>query len=66
MTTPDFHRQLLDNLNTSLLLVDQELRVTFINGSAQALLELSENRSAGVCLKQFFPHHSELMVELET
>jgi two-component system nitrogen regulation sensor histidine kinase GlnL len=66
MTAPDFHRQLLDNLNTSLLLVDQELRVTFINTSAQALLELSENRSTGVCLKQFFPHHSELMVELET
>jgi two-component system nitrogen regulation sensor histidine kinase GlnL len=65
MTSPDFHRQLLDNLNTALLLVDQELRVSFINASAQTLLQLSENRSVGVCIKQFFPHHEQLMAELE-
>ncbi|MCZ6830886.1 MAG: nitrogen regulation protein NR(II) [Gammaproteobacteria bacterium] len=65
MATQNFHRQLLDNLNTALLLVDRELRVSFINASAQALLELSETRSVGVCIQQLFPHQSDLMAELE-
>ena len=63
MATQNFHRQLLDNLNTALLLVDRELRVSFINASAQALLELSETRSVGVCIQQLFPHQSDLMAE---
>jgi len=66
MTQPNFHKQLLDNLNTALLLVDDALRVNFINASAQALLELSEARSAGVCITQLFPHQQELINELMT
>ena len=65
MTMQNFHRQLLDNLNTALLLVGRDLHVSFINASAQVLLELSETRSIGVCIDQLFPHQDQLMAELK-
>ena len=65
MTTQNFHRQLLDNLTTALLLVGQDLRVSYINASAQVLLELSETRSVGACIDQLFPHQDQLMAELK-
>jgi two-component system nitrogen regulation sensor histidine kinase GlnL len=64
MTDSDFHQQLMDNLNTALLLVDDDLRLSFINAAAQALLELSENRSIGVSFAQLFPQQAELVDEL--
>jgi two-component system nitrogen regulation sensor histidine kinase GlnL len=66
MTAPDFYKHLLDNTTTGLLLLDQSLCVRFINASAQVLLELSEARSAGVCVKQLFPHQDDLLAELQS
>lgn len=64
MATSDFFRQLLDNLNTALLLVDSRLRIGYLNSAAQTLLEVSESRSLGAPLPELFPAHPELIDEL--
>ena len=56
----DFHRQLLDNLSTAVLVVGADLRVTFISPAAQALLELSEARSLGASIDELLPGQRQL------
>ena len=65
MAGDDFHKQLLDNLNSALLLVQPDPRVSFINASAQALLALSESRIIGFCIDQLFPQQQEMLAELQ-
>ena len=64
MATQDFYRQLLDNINTALMLVDTGLRVTYVNSAAQVLLELSESRSVGALISELFPGQDDLVGEL--
>jgi two-component system nitrogen regulation sensor histidine kinase GlnL len=64
MTDPEFHRQLLDNLSTAVLVIDSDLRVCFISPSAQALLELSESRSLGTELQELLPGQPQLLDSL--
>jgi len=66
MSQPEFHKHLLDNTTTGLVLLDQDLCVKFINVSAQVLLELSETRSAGACVEQIFPHQQHLLEVLRS
>ena len=71
MTDSSFHAQILDNLSTAVLVLDPDLRLVFMSPAAQALLELSESRSLGAGLDEFFPgqfefiseHHSEELPE---
>lgn len=47
MTSDQLHRLLLDNLNTAVLLLNAELRVSYINSAAESLLQLSSARLRG-------------------
>jgi two-component system nitrogen regulation sensor histidine kinase GlnL len=57
MGQADFYKQLLENLSTSVLVLDADLRVIFISPAAQALLELSASRSCGSRLDELLPQH---------
>ena len=61
MTQETLHNQLIDNLSTALLLLSPDLRLAFINSSAQALLALSEARTLGSSLEELFPEQLEMI-----
>jgi two-component system nitrogen regulation sensor histidine kinase GlnL len=65
MEQAEFYKQLLENLSTSVLVLNADLRVIFINPAAQALLELSESRSCGSQLEDLLPQHPLLPNKLE-
>lgn len=50
-----FYLQILDNLNTAVLVLDPSLRLQFISPAAEAMLELSEARSIGSSLDELLP-----------
>lgn len=45
---------MLDNLNTSVLLLDDNLVITYLNASAESLLSSSANRICGLSAEHFF------------
>jgi two-component system nitrogen regulation sensor histidine kinase GlnL len=59
------HRQLLDNISTALLVLGTDLRVTYLNGAAQALLQISASRCIGTPLEQVMPLPEEACEELQ-
>lgn len=61
----DFFKQLVENLSTSVLVLDADLRVVFISPAAQALLELSASRSCGSPLEELLPQHPLLPNKLD-
>jgi len=61
MTDQQFNQQLLDNLSTSILVLDKQLRVCYISPAAQALLELSESRSLGTSLAELLPRQPQII-----
>ena len=65
MTDAEFHRQLIENLSTALLVLEPDLRVSFISPAAQALLELSESRTMGSQLEELFPGQTQLLEGLD-
>jgi two-component system nitrogen regulation sensor histidine kinase GlnL len=65
MVQADFFKQLLENLSTSVVVLDADTRVIFISPAAQALLELSESRSCGSRLEELLPQHPLLPHKLE-
>ncbi len=48
------YKRLLDNLSTAILLMDDKLNLTYINASAEALLQLSAGRVIGAPVSQLF------------
>ncbi len=65
MANSDFHKQLLDNLSTALILVDENLRVTYINSAAQALFALSEIRALNTPIGKLFPNQADFLAKLK-
>ncbi|MEE8059420.1 MAG: nitrogen regulation protein NR(II) [Pseudomonadales bacterium] len=60
MMIPDsLHTDILDNLTTAILLVEPDLSVSYINASAEALLEVSGSRILGEPINKLFIEHSE-------
>lgn len=51
---------ILDGLSVALLSVDHELRIRYVNQSAQALLEVSDVRSSGLSVSEVIGTGSEL------
>ena len=47
MGSDKLHSLLLDNLNASVLLVDQELSVVYVNSAAESLLQIGSSRLIG-------------------
>jgi two-component system nitrogen regulation sensor histidine kinase GlnL len=56
---------ILDNLSTGIMVLDNELCVTALNASAQALLETSELRCTGLHARKLVLHSKELLADLE-
>ena len=54
MAPDSLHTDILDNLQTSILLVDPDLSVSYINPSAEALLKVSGNRVIGEAVSTLF------------
>ncbi|PTQ89510.1 nitrogen regulation protein NR(II) [Agitococcus lubricus] len=56
MLTPssDFFKRLLDHLNTAVLLIDEQLKVSYLNPSAEMLLAVSRQRAVGYPLENIF------------
>ena len=64
MTDRQFNQRLLDNLSTSILVLDKELCICYISPAAQALLELSESRSLGTGLAELLPRQPQIIGSL--
>ncbi len=54
MTSDQLHRLLLDNLNTAVLLVDQNLLIDYINPAAEILLQVGSLRLRGTAASDLF------------
>jgi len=54
MAPDNLHTQILDNLKTAILLVEPDLRVSYLNPAAEALLETSRSRALGEPITQLF------------
>jgi len=54
MAPDTLHTRLLDNLSTAILLLDADLRVSYLNPSAETLLELSSGRALGEDIDRIF------------
>lgn len=54
MLTSNFHKRLLENLSTAVILLDQQLKATYINPSAEMLLEVSGKRTNGSFVRDLF------------
>ncbi len=64
MLSDAFHRQLLDNLTTAVLLLDQELRVEYLNPAAEMLLAVSGQRVQQQPLESLFNDSQQAIVSL--
>lgn len=60
------HKQVLDNLSTAVLLLDQDLCLNQINPAAEALLEISERRSQFAYVGDVFAHSEDLIEALHS
>lgn len=49
-----FHQNLVNDLETAVLILDQHLQVQYLNASAEALLQISGRRSIGEHIDQIF------------
>ncbi|MCC2617477.1 nitrogen regulation protein NR(II) [Aestuariibacter halophilus] len=56
---------LLDSLSTAVVVLDGELKITYVNHAAQTLLETSVNQLLGFPFRQFFAHASLDMQRLD-
>lgn len=54
MTDAHFHRRVLDNLTTAVLVVDPDLRVRYLNPAAEAMLAASRARAVDAALTDIF------------
>jgi two-component system nitrogen regulation sensor histidine kinase GlnL len=54
MAPENLHTQILDNLKTAILLVEADLRVSYLNPAAEALLETSRSRALGEPITHLF------------
>jgi len=56
---------ILDNISTGVATLDADLRVTALNAAAQAMLETSESRGAGMHIGKFILRPSDWQANLE-
>ena len=60
MTTDQLHRLLLDNLNTAVLLLSDELLIDYINPAAESLLQVSSTRLCGTSVDALFANSATI------
>lgn len=61
LTEPGQYSPLIDNLSTAVLVLGCDLRLSYMNSAAQALLELSESRYLGSRLGELFPGQQDFI-----
>lgn len=54
MLTSDFHKRLLENLSTSVILLNQQLQASYMNPAAEMLLEVSGKRTKDAFVRDIF------------
>ncbi len=54
MLRSNFHKHLVENLSTSVILLDQELKTVYLNPAAEMLLEVSGKRTIGTFIGDLF------------
>ena len=64
MTTDQLHRLLLDNLNTAVLLLSDELLIDYINPAAESLLQVSSARLCGTSVDALFANSESISAAL--
>lgn len=64
MTEKIIYQQLISNLETAIVLIDKTLRLQFINPAAEAMLEISGQRSIGESIQSIFRDNGELLTRL--
>ena len=57
MNPDSLHTDILDNLKTAIVLVEADLSISYINSSAEALLEVSGSRVIGEAVTLLFSEH---------
>ena len=57
MGSDKLHSLLLDNLNASVLLIDEELSVVYVNSAAESLLQIGSSRLIGSKISNLFSDH---------
>lgn len=58
--TPKQYQNLLDNMHSAVLLLDNQLRLRYMNASAEALLQMSALRNEGLPIKQVFAENGKI------
>lgn len=61
MVTKEFFQTVIDSLDTAIMIVDHELIVSFLNPSAQTLLEASAKRTVGSSICNLFFNSAEFI-----
>ncbi len=61
MVTKEFFQSVIDSLDTAIMIVDHELVVSFLNPSAQTLLEASAKRTVGSPICNLFFNSAEFI-----
>lgn len=64
MAPSEIHKQLLDSLNTAIILLDGRLHLRHMNPAAEALLSISIERCTGEAITHFFHESSDTPGEL--
>ncbi|MEH6557965.1 MAG: nitrogen regulation protein NR(II) [Oceanicoccus sp.] len=59
MTPASLHTDILDNLQTAILLINPDLSVRYINSSAEALMKISGNRVVGEPISALFKEEEQ-------
>ncbi len=65
MLSTHFHKKILDNLSTAVLLLDDALCAVYMNPAAEMLLETSGNRLKGAPVQDFFVEDSGTLPAFE-
>lgn len=65
MLTSNFHKSLLENLSTAVILLDQQLKAVYINPSAEVLLEVSGKRTSGSFVRDLFTESPDSIESLK-
>ena len=65
MTNDNDYRQLLDSLNTAVIVVDNHLILRYLNSAAEVIMDISLNRVVGKSLTAFFVENATAITALE-
>lgn len=66
MTLDKVHKRLLDNMKTVVVVMDEELRLLYLNVAAESLLEISVRKACGLFIGEVFIDAAEDIGEMQT